>query len=125
MITQAHLFYSRERNRELRLRKRFSSTIFNLGSVASGNPLPNPFIMPANGEIGISFSNAITADNLTIAVGSRTLKTTTLDANKIFRLGFFEKDKKLIPSSTIAGVVTLHYFNDWFKSKSIANGTFT
>lgn len=111
------------------LRKRYFSgyisSPFDLGSVAATGVLPNPFLMKAAGNIGISFSAGITAGQLTISRGSRTIKTPNLVANQIHRLGFFETKFSLTPSCAIAGTVTIHYLDHYFKSSPVATGTFT
>lgn len=128
MSRQAALYHSRERNRDLNRGRRFASLVsspFDLGSVAGGNPSPNAFSMPAAANIGISFSGAVTAGDIIIAVGSRTLGTPDLSADQIHRLGFFETGVQLIPTCANAGTVTLHYLDQWFRPSAVATGEFS
>lgn len=128
MTLQAALYHNRERNRSLRRGKKFTSLIsspFDLGTVAAGSPSPNPLVLPAASFVGISFSSGVTASELTVAVGLRTIGTKALAADEIFRLGFFERAFSLVPTSDIAGTVTLYRFDQWFRASAIATGVFT
>jgi hypothetical protein len=128
MSRQAALYHNRERNRDLNRGRRFASLVsspFDLGTVAGGNPSPNPFSMPVAANIGISFSGTVTAGDISISASSRTLGTPDLAADEIHRLGFFEAGVSIIPTGANAGTVTLHYFDQWFRPSAIATGVFS
>ena len=128
MATPASLYYARKHNRSLRNLKRFTSDIaspVNLGSVLVGNPTSLGYLLPANCQMGISFSAIAVAGDITVAKGSETLGTPNLAANEIHRLGYFGKNQILIPSSGIAGTVTVYVFNDRFVGFPIATGVFS
>jgi len=128
MATPASLYYARKHNRVLRNLKGFTGDIaspVDLGSVLAGNPTSSGYLLPANCQMGISFSAIAVAGDITVAKGSETLGTPNLAANEIHRLGYFGKNQILIPSSGIAGTVTVYVFNDRFVGFPIATGVFS
>ena len=125
MTRQAALFHMRERRRAAANVQR-TTTGFDLGTAAALSELPNPYVVAANAEYAVSFSAAVTADELTVATETaRTLGTPALDPDQIRRIGYFERGRTLTPTAGIAGTVTLYVLDDWSRPIPVATGVFT
>lgn len=124
----AALYHARRRRRAAQDFKDFEGDIaspFDLGTVAATTPLPNPYVMPANSRLAISFSTGITQGQLTVDIGAKTVETTALSADEIYRLEVGEEAEEIIPTAAIAGTVTLYVLDEWQRPSAIATGTFT
>lgn len=91
-------YYNRKRNKTLRDEKKFSSLIaspFDLGTETEEGLTLNSFSMPANGKLGISFSESIGSAQLYIDVSGRIVRAPALAADEIYPLGFFERGKTI------------------------------
>lgn len=87
------------------------------------NALPSGIKLPEAANIGVSFSAVIAAGNLTLTTQKgRALKTPALQAGVIHRLGFFDKGTVLTPSSSVAGIISIYYLDDWRNPYLIATG---
>lgn len=125
---QAELFHARERRRAAQRQRAFdadAATPFDMGTVAAGNPLPTPYPMRAASRLAVSFSAPLTAGQLTVSIGARTLGTPALTADEIRRLEFGERNEDVVPQSAIAGTVTLYVLDEWARPRAVATGTFT
>lgn len=100
-------------------------TPHNLGTQAALAAATTPLVMPQAAWLGVSLNAVVTAGNIEIAVGSRTIRTSALSANQIARIGYFERGFTITPTVNIAGTLTLYYFNEWFKGTAIATGIWT
>ena len=125
---QTALYHSRMRRKSLQRERKFEdlfATPHNLGTQAALVAATTPFVMPQAAWLGVSLNAVVTAGNIEIAVGSRTIRTSALSANQIARIGYFERGFTITPTVNIAGTLTLHYFNQWFKGTAIATGIWT
>lgn len=126
---QAALFHARERRRSAQDVQTFDPDVaspFNMGSVLATNPLGTPYPIPKDAQLGVSFSVPVSAGQLTVATnGGRTIGTPALAADQIHRLGKLNRALLLTPTSAIAGTVTLHVFDEWYRPSAIATGIFT
>jgi len=96
----------------------------DLGSVAAGNDL-SAYTTPAGSRLAVSFSNPITAGQLTVAIGANTLGIPDLAADEVRRLDWAENTEQVVINSAIAGTVTLYVLNQWQEPFQIATGVFT
>jgi len=126
---QAALFHARERRSSAQDHQSFDTDIAspaNMGTVAATNPLTTAYDVPKDAQLGVSFSVGVSAGQLTVATNdSRTIGTPALAANQVHRLGNIRRALELTPTCAIAGTVTIHVFDDWFRPTAIATGVFT
>lgn len=84
------MYHVRERRRERQDLSAYQFLIATPIDVASDS-----IVLPANGEIGVSFSTPVAAGDLTVTVGSRNLENPALDADVVHKLGYFERGREL------------------------------
>ncbi len=122
-------FHARERRRAAADQDEFAADIaspFDLGTVGAGSPLPNPYVMPANARLAMSFSVDLTATELTLVTEvGRTLGTPALLADEIYKLQHLERARTLVPDADIAGTISLFVLDEWSRETLIATGVFT
>lgn len=125
---QASLYHARARRKSLQLEGKFAdlfATPHNLGTQAALAAATTPLVMPHAAQLGVSLNAGVTAGNIEIAVGTRTILTSNLSVNQIARIGYFERGFTITPTVNIAGTLTIYYFNEWFKETAIATGVWT
>lgn len=122
-------FHARERRRAAVDLDGFAADIaspFDLGTVGAGSPLPNPYVIPANSRLAISFSVGLTATELTLATEvGRTLGTPALATDEIHKLQHLERARTLVPDAAIAGTISLYVLDEWSRETLVATGIFT
>jgi hypothetical protein len=107
----------RDRRVERSRKDRFTELI----STPASLPLP----IPEAGVLGISCSAPVSQGQLIITSSTgRTLGTPNLEADEIWRFGFFEKGVEIDVTAAPAGTVSLHYLDDRRDAFVIATGTF-
>lgn len=101
--TQATI--QRDRRVERSRKNKFQARITTPGSI--------PLTLPEAGVIGISCSAPASQGQIIVTTNrGRTLGTPALAANKVWRIGFFEKGLILNVTAGPVGTVRLHYLDD-------------
>lgn len=126
---QAALFHARERRSHAQDVQSFDDDIaspFSMGTVAASGSLPTPYPARKDAQIGVSFSVPVTAGQLVVDLADgRSIGTPALAAGQVHRLGNIRRALELTPTCAIAGTVTLHVFDEWFRPDPISTGVFT
>jgi len=107
------------RNKRARDFKGFESAIKVPVTIGAGG-----FVMPANGRLGISLSNAAAAGQVRLLAGTRTLAFGALNQLQIAGTDWFEKGTVINVQSDVIGIVRLFIYDEWMTPYQIGSRTF-
>lgn len=99
----------------------------NLGSVAAASS-SNPLQLPANASLGLSFSVAVAAGDLSLDIGpNKVVNVPALVADRVFRRGYGEESQAIVVNrhGAPAGTATVYILDGIGRALAIATATFT
>jgi hypothetical protein len=99
----------------------------SLGSCAAGASL-TALVLPQNARLAISLNAITTANDISVSVGTRTMRTTGAASAVSQKIGWHERSRHLVVNrlaSCPAGTLSVWLLTEWGQRYLIATGTFS